>query len=194
MCICIKMCAKNTLLTKILSCTIFFSSLLVQNVLTVFLSLLYHTTLLSICCLSDLPPSCSLLCLLALVPFSFCSFLFLLHSLVLTSTLSPCPFLPPSSDIQTLPRVYFFDSYATLQANGSDSRFFSSSVCHTHIPHSHLCWHHCFVFCLPSFWLPRAFLCHFWVLFSWYLCRSVVNCCILLILLSCYSSLFALFT
>jgi len=32
------------------------------------------------------------------------------------------------SDIQTLPRVYFFDSYATLQTNGSDSsRFFCSS-------------------------------------------------------------------
>lgn len=48
-------------------------------------------------------------------------------------------FLLPASDIQTLPRVYFFDSYATLQANGSDSRFLSSSVCHAETPRSRLC-------------------------------------------------------
>lgn len=42
------------------------------------------------------------------------------HVVLLLSLL----FLVPAPDIQTLPRVYFFDSYATIQTNGSDSRFF----------------------------------------------------------------------
>lgn len=70
----------------------------------------------------------------------------------------PFAFLLPASDIQTLPRVYFFDSFATLQANGTESRFFSSSVCHSHIPHSHLCLHYSFVFCLPAVCLSCAIL------------------------------------
>lgn len=58
----------------------------------------------SLCVSSSSPP----------VLFYFVSALFFSFSSVL--------FLP--SDIQTLPRVYFFDSYASLQTNGSDgSRF-----------------------------------------------------------------------
>lgn len=67
-------------------------------------------------------------------------FLFFFLSLLLNWVLSilPCTLFPPASDIQTLPRVYFFDSYATLQANGSDSRFLSSScVGLADIPRSH---------------------------------------------------------
>lgn len=138
-------------------------SLQVQNVLTISLSspslLFNYSIYLTVWSSLVLLPSCSLLCLLALFPFVLLFSLF--TNLVLTSflpsDLSPCAFLLPASDIQTLPRVYFFDSYATLQANGSDSRFLSSSVCHTDIPHSHLCLHHSFVFCLPSFWLLCAF-------------------------------------
>lgn len=116
------------------------------------------------------------------------------NNLVLTSFLPshlpPCAFLPSfltASDIQTLPRVYFFDSYATLQANGSDSRFLPSSACHTHIPHSHLCLHYSFVFCPPTFWLLFAVLYLFLKFIS---CCSVVSCYMLLILLSywlCFS-------
>lgn len=91
--------------------------------------------------LSAPPPMLSFL----LVHSSVCSFpcfslpLFFL-SLLLNWVLSilPCTLFPPASDIQTLPRVYFFDSYATLQANGSDSRFLSSScVGLADIPRSH---------------------------------------------------------
>lgn len=42
--------------------------------------------------------------------------------LIWSLPLLACAALLPASDIQTLPRVYFFDSYATLQSNGSDSR------------------------------------------------------------------------
>lgn len=65
---------------------------------------------------------CLLLSLFPSVLFSSLSTNLVLTSF-LPSYLSPWAFLRPASDIQTLPRVYFFDSYATLQANGSDSRF-----------------------------------------------------------------------
>lgn len=142
----------------------------VQNVLTLFLSLLFLSItqlFLSFCPqttahLSVFFPSCSLLCLLAHLPSSFsscsllCSFPLILWPLGLffTSFSFPPLYIPsllPASEIQTLPRVYFFDSYATLQANGSDSRFFPSSVCHARILHSHLL-SHSFVYCLPGFW------------------------------------------
>lgn len=58
-------------------------------------------------------------------------YFFLASPLICYLPLLACTALLPASDIQTLPRVYFFDSYATLQANGSDSRCLSSSGCPT---------------------------------------------------------------
>lgn len=68
---------------------------------------------------------------------SFHLLLFLLLSLLLSSSSPFFPFfsaltsvLFPFLDIQTLPRVYFFDSYTSLQTNGSDSsRFILLHVC-----------------------------------------------------------------
>lgn len=112
------------------------------------------------------PPSGSLLCPLASCPFSFC--FFSSHSTYLVLAWAPSLFsLLPASDIQTLPRVYFFDSYATIQANGSDSRFLSSSVCHADNAHSHLRFHYSFVFCLKHRFIVVR-------LFSLYLCCSVI--------------------
>lgn len=117
-----------------------------RNLLT-WLTFFFSLSTLQLLNLSVLP-SRSFLCLLAI---SF----FLLSLLSTNLPLGLAPLLPtylspwalflPASDIQTLPRVYFFDSYATLQANGSDSRFLSS-VCHTHKTHSHLCSHQPVVF------------------------------------------------
>lgn len=122
--------------------------------LTAFLSLLLlcHTTIKSFC-----SPFCSSSLFAPVFACSFsspliwCSLGLLLSFPLISYFPSPCTLFLPASDIQTLPRVYFLDSYATLQANGSDSRFLFSAVCHTHIPHSHLCSHQSIVYCLLSF-------------------------------------------
>lgn len=95
-----------------------------QKVLIVSLSLFFSTTLLHSAYLSIL--------FSPLFACSCCSnplYFFLGSPLIWYLPLLACTTLLPASDIQTLPRVYFFDSYATLQANGNDSRCLSSSGC-----------------------------------------------------------------
>lgn len=161
-----------------------------QNVLTISLSSpslpFGYSIHPPVCSFLALLPSCSLLCLLALVTFP--SVYSPSTNLVLISFLpsdrSPCTFSPHALDIQTLPRVYFFDSYATLQANGSDSRFRFSSVrrWHSSLPP---------LFASLLCFLSAQFLiavCLFFVIFyssfSWYSCYNVAWCYILLVLFS----------
>lgn len=95
--------------------------------------------------------------------------------------------LSSESDIQTLPRVYFFDSYATIQANGTDSRFFSSFV--GRIPHSHSRSHLSLVFCLDRFSVSavQLYICVCVIWFAVFLLCPVVllwflyQCCLLLL-------------
>lgn len=67
-----------------------------------------------------------------ILSLSFCSLPVLSYfaSSLLFFSLLFSSVLFPLSDIQTLPRVYFFDSYASLQTNGSESsRFILQIVC-----------------------------------------------------------------
>lgn len=80
------------------------------------------------------------------------------------------------SDIQTLPRVYFFDSYATLQTNGADSRFLYLLTILP--PATVVCW-------LPSFCCLLLLFLPFSPLFSWYFCGSVVLYHVVFVLLCC---------
>lgn len=114
-------------------------SLLLQNELTwISIFFLCHATTPSICFLLFSYSSSFLFAPVFACPSSFFLLFFFSSSPMIWYSPTLSSFRLPASDIQTLPRVYFFDSYATLQANGSDSRFLSSSGCHTHIPHSHL--------------------------------------------------------